>query len=167
LNPFQKEPTGQRPMPSPTCQLSRPRRSHPAASPIRSAPTASTRRAPPAVVGAARSRRVRAMPAHAAPHPGPPLLLCLPHLRFKRSRPPRRAPFSFSPSLSSAHGHVSVTRPPSFSRLSSTPPTESSQSSARFRPPLSPFPYLGLPSPLSSSLAAPGASRSHRRPSLR
>jgi hypothetical protein len=44
----------------------------------------------------------------------------------------------------------------------------------RHRPPapmvrpanLPPFPYLGLPSPLSSSLTAIGASRSHCRPSL-
>jgi hypothetical protein len=52
---------------------------------------------------------------HAAPHPEPLPLACLPRVRFKMSRPPRRTLFS-PPSLSSAHGHghTSVTRSPHF-----------------------------------------------------
>jgi hypothetical protein len=119
---------------------------------------------------------------HAAPHPEPLPLACLPRVRFKMSRPPRRALFS-PPSLSSAHGHghMSVTRSPHFPnsrphRRSSRrcPHRISDRRRHRFSPPPKvrpayppPFPYLGPPSPLSSSPAAPGATRGHRRPSLR
>jgi hypothetical protein len=51
----------------------------------------------------------RSCPPHGAHHRTP--LACLPRLRFKRSRPSLRALFSFSPSLSSAHGHTSIKCP--------------------------------------------------------
>jgi hypothetical protein len=83
-----------------------------------------------------------------APHPGT-LTSPLPHPPLlQKSRPPRHTLFS-PPSLSSVHGPAS--------RLSSTRP-----SSVHFH---RHFP-IWPPSPLSSSPVAPGASRSHRRPSL-
>jgi hypothetical protein len=152
------------------------------------------RRAPPAAVRAAQSRCVRAslrrrtpshlsapLLFHAVPHLGPPPRPCLPRLRFKRSRPAvalHRTLFSFSPSLSSVHDHVSVTCPflfrasrprhrPShrgpwciFDRCHRRPPPTVRPAS------LPPFRYLGPPSPLSSSLTAPGASRSRLPPSV-
>jgi hypothetical protein len=150
---------------------------------------APVRRVLPAAIRAAQSCRVRAVPVHVAeprtppsffpstwcrtPDPTPPLSP-LPPLQKASAAVPVLS--SLFPSLSSTHDHVGDTRSPSFSRLSSTQATEPPWSSShsdrghyRFSPLptvrlayLPPLPYLGPPSPLSSSLIAPGASRSHR-----
>jgi hypothetical protein len=163
----------------------------PATSPITAAPAAPMRCVPPATVEAAeatasvpcRSTSLNHDPLstlfifHAAPHPGPPPLHYLPRLRFKRSRPSCHALFSFSPYLPSTHGHASVTRRLPF--RASHPHRRPSRRGPRcifdhrhrrfFSPMVRPtnpppFPYLGPPSPLSSSLAAPEASRSRHPP---
>jgi hypothetical protein len=163
----------------------------PATSPITAAPAAPMRCVPPATVETAeattsvpcRSTSLNHDPLstlfifHAGPHPGPPPLHYLPRLRFKRSRPSCRALFSFSPYLPSTHGHASVTRRLAF--RASHPHRRPSRRGPRcvfdhrhrrfFSPMVRPanpppFPYLGPPSPLSSSLAAPEASRSRHRP---
>jgi hypothetical protein len=109
-----------------------------------------------------------------------PTLPCLPRICFKRSRPLHPHSLLFPLALLRPRPRERHTLP-SFSCLSSTPMTEPPRSSSHFQPPPStflppptvrlayppPLPYLGLPSPLSSSLVALGASRSHRRPSLR
>jgi hypothetical protein len=133
-----------------------------------------------------RPRAAASVPCQSTlPNPVPPLCPVCSSTR-RRSRDPDSSPTSASkgagrhatlsslpPSLSSAHDHVS---PPLIhagdratvvliifpTAVVIVPP------SPTVRPAYpSPLPYLGPPSPLSSSPASLGASRSHRRPSLR
>jgi hypothetical protein len=164
----------------------------PPSSPIAAVPTAPVRHAPPATVRAARRCCIHAVPVYVAV-PRPPSLYPIFSSTRHRTPDPHPSPAPVSKGAGRCactlfSSPLALLRPwphkrhtlPSFSRLLSTPVIEPPWSSSHFRPPLLPFlppivrpayppplPYFGPPSPLSSSLAAPRASRSCRRPSLR
>jgi hypothetical protein len=154
------------------------------------APTVPMRHAPPTAIGAAQSRRVHAVPIHVAkpwtpppfspprsaeppplPSPASPSLLqkapaAVPALSSlpPRSPPPTatravHAPLLLPPLI---HADDRATAVLIAFRLPSLPFCTSTMRHA-YPPPL---PYLGPPSPLSSSPTARGASRSRHRPSL-
>jgi hypothetical protein len=180
--------------PDPACQPCAPTSPSPAVLPCRSR---AHRTCEACAARCCQSSPEPVRPCHAGPHRRTPTPLSAPFSPPHGASPrtptpplppppplqnePAATPHSLlPPSLSSTHGHASVTRSPPFpaSRPRWRPSRRSHHRISdlrRHRSPtptvrlayLPPLPYLGPPSPLLSSSTAPGADRSHRRPSLR